>query len=353
MGLKGYGDNEHGPAFVEDVLRIKVVGRTGLHLSIVDLPGLISTASEEQTEQDVETVQRMVDSYIEKPRTIILAIVQASNDIANQSIIRKSKKYDKGGSRTVGVITKPDLIIRGTEGRIALLAKNEDTTKLELGFYMLKNPNFMEMQQGVTSEQRSANELRFFGSSPWKEQRLDPNRVGIDKLREYLQRLLDRHIEHELPKVRKEIQTMMKTTQRQLAALPMERPTTAHLRIYLSDLALQFYSMCSAAINGDYDAKYASFFATEEGTIGETRLRAVVHKANMTFAHYMRENGKAMRQVDGKAGSSAGEESEDDDANTDEDESGDSTSDSDSGVKDVTEREMRGWVKQVCLRAHL
>ncbi|KAK0246875.1 hypothetical protein LTR29_018030 [Friedmanniomyces endolithicus] len=195
MGLRGYGDNLTGPAFVEDVLRIKVVGRTGLHLSIVDLPGLISTASEEQTEEDVQTVQRMVDSYIQKPRTIILAIVQASNDIANQSIIRKSKQYDRAGQRTVGVITKPDLINRGTESRVALLAKNQDTTKLQLGFYMLKNPTPTEMEQAIVSSQRSANEYQFFHSSPWREQNLDAGRVGIDKLRGALQALLDQHVE--------------------------------------------------------------------------------------------------------------------------------------------------------------
>ena len=102
MGIRGYGKNLEGPAFVEDVLRIKVTGNVGLHLSIVDLPGLIAVASEVQTEEDVATVTRMVDSYIEKPRTIILAVVQASNDIANQSIIKKSKQFDKAGQRTVG-----------------------------------------------------------------------------------------------------------------------------------------------------------------------------------------------------------------------------------------------------------
>ena len=106
MGLRGYGTNTTGPSFVEDVLRIKFSGPTGLHLSIVDLPGLISTASEEQTESDVQTVHRMVDSYVQNPRTIILAVVQANNDIANQSIIRKSKQHDPAGTRTLGVISK-------------------------------------------------------------------------------------------------------------------------------------------------------------------------------------------------------------------------------------------------------
>ncbi|KAK0301961.1 hypothetical protein LTR82_018050 [Friedmanniomyces endolithicus] len=248
MGLRGYGDNLTGPAFVEDVLRIKVVGRTGLHLSIVDLPGLISTASEEQTEEDVQTVQRMVDSYIQKPRTIILAIVQASNDNANQSIIRKSKQYDRAGQRTVGVITKPDLINRGTESRVALLAKNQDTTKLQLGFYMLKNPTPTEMGHAIVASQRSANEYQFFHSSPWREQNLDAGRVGIDTLRGALQALLDQHVEKELPNVREEIRAMIRSTEQDLLGLPKERPTLAHLRMFLSELAMQYHSLTSAAL---------------------------------------------------------------------------------------------------------
>ena len=78
---------EDGPVFAEDVLRIEVVGRTGLHLTVVDLPGLIAVANEEQTEEDVQLVSRLVDTYLESSRTIILAIVQANNDIANQGII--------------------------------------------------------------------------------------------------------------------------------------------------------------------------------------------------------------------------------------------------------------------------
>lgn len=290
MGLRGYGGNKDGPVFVGDVLRIKVVGRTGLHLSIVDLPGLISTASEEQTQADVDIVHRMVDAYIEKPRTIILAIVQASNDIANQSIIRKSKDFDKAGQRTVGVITKPDLINKGTEGRIALLAKNQDTTKLQLGFFILKNPTPSEMKAQITPKQRSANELQFF--SAWKEHGLDPGRVGIDKLRDSLQHLLDQHIERELPKVRAEITSMIKSTEQDLINLPKERHTVADLRVYLSGLAMQYHGLVEAALDGNYNTAHASFFTAQGQAISQARLRAVVHKANTEFSTHMRQRGR-------------------------------------------------------------
>ncbi|KAI7722677.1 hypothetical protein KC353_g291 [Hortaea werneckii] len=115
MGLKGYGAVQSGPAFGQDVLRINVRGSTGLNPTIVDLPGIIQVPNDEQDDNDVDTVHALVDSYIANPRTIILAVVKAGNDISNQPIIKKSKKFDQDGERTIGVITKPDLMNDGTQ----------------------------------------------------------------------------------------------------------------------------------------------------------------------------------------------------------------------------------------------
>ena len=95
------------------------------------------------------------------PRTIILAVVQANNDIANQDIIQKSRRYDQAGERTVGIITKPDLN-EVMQKRIALLAKNEDTTKLKLWVFLIPTPS--ELESGITSEQRRKAENRYFQS---------------------------------------------------------------------------------------------------------------------------------------------------------------------------------------------
>ncbi|KAH0225124.1 hypothetical protein KCV06_g10184, partial [Aureobasidium melanogenum] len=156
------------------------------------------------------------DQYLKNPRTIILAVVQASNDIANQSIIRKSRKFDVDGERTVGIITKPDLINEGSEKRIALLAKNQDTTKLKLGYFLLKNPSPSELESQVDALSRESREHSFFQTSPWREQNLDKDRTGISALRQFLQNLLDRHIEHELPRVREEIETLAVSVEQKL-----------------------------------------------------------------------------------------------------------------------------------------
>ncbi|MCJ1391566.1 hypothetical protein MMC18_004430 [Xylographa bjoerkii] len=330
MGVRGYGNITEGPAFSQDVLRIQVDGPTGLHLTVVDLPGLISVANEEQTEEDVKMVQNLVDSYVANPRTIILAVVQASNDIANQGIIQKSRRFDKPGRRTVGIITKPDLINVGTEKRIALLAKNQDTTKLKLGYFLVKNPTPSELENGITPDQRQKNEMMYFQSTPWKEQTLSPDRVGIVQLRTFLQNLLDQHIERELPKVREELRKLMTRTEQEITILGHERPTIGHLRMYLSGLAMRFHGLTTSALNGTYHEVDSTFFGANDADSHSKRLRAVVHRHNSAFSDYMRDNGQRRKLVTSHA---------------------DSDSVSDMSSEDspmlVTEAEMKEWVREI------
>lgn len=346
MKIRGYSDNNDAYAFAPDALRIEVTGPIGLHLSVVDLPGLISVANEEQTEEDVQAVHSMVTSYLQSSRTIILAVLQAGNDMANQPIIRLARTHDTLGQRTVGIITKPDLINEGAETKLARVAKNEDNIKLKLGFFLVKNPSPSELKKGLTMIERSRLELRFFSSSPWAEQNLDMNRVGAEKLRVFLQDLLDTHIERELPKVRDEIKNSLATREAELRAMGDARPTVDLIRSFLTSLSMRFYELLQAALEGHYHTIDAEFFSETE----DSRLRANVQKLNTSFSNYMR-NSRQKRKI--KAGT------ESDKSNGAENHE----PASEKGQLLVTNEEMMQWVKQVrrslncleilCLTSHL
>ncbi|KAK6850464.1 Interferon-induced GTP-binding protein Mx1 [Apiospora arundinis] len=146
MQIRGYGNDTSGNAFANDVLRIEVTGETGLNLTIVDLPGLISVANEEQTEYDIQVVRAMVESYVGSSRAIVLAMIQATNDIANQVIVQLARQHDPEGRRTVGIITKPDLINEGGEANLAILATNQANIKLNLGFVLLRTQHQLRLR---------------------------------------------------------------------------------------------------------------------------------------------------------------------------------------------------------------
>ncbi|THC87246.1 hypothetical protein EYZ11_013308 [Aspergillus tanneri] len=319
MGVKD------SPAFAADVLRLEVAGDTGLHLTLVDLPGLISVS---ENEEDVQLVGDLVNSYLENSRTIILAVVPASSDVDTQSIIQRARRFDKDGLRTVGIITKPDLINDGTESRVAKLANNADRTKLKLGFFLLKNPKPSELQKGMTMAERRKAEQQFFANEPWKKLGLDPSRIGIDNLRAFMQDLLDRHIERELPKVRKDVAQLLNKINKELMDLGAERTSPAQIRMYLTRISTDFQNLVRAGVEGVYGSRDAFFHEiTNENEFH--RLRAVIHIENGKFSNYMREHGQKRRVV-------SAEDQED--------------VEPESGQILVTEEEMSMWIKKIYYR---
>ncbi|KAL2856524.1 P-loop containing nucleoside triphosphate hydrolase protein [Aspergillus pseudoustus] len=294
MGIRGHATElVDAPAFAADVLRLELVGNTGLHLTIVDLPGLISVS---ENEEDVQLVQALVDSYLENARSIILAVVPASSDVDTQGILQRARHFDKGGHRTVGIITKPDLINVGTESRVARLANNLDSTKLKLGFFLVKNPSPADLMRGVTLPDRRKAELEFFSSGAWKEQNLDRSRVGIDNLRSFLQDLLDSHIESELPKVREDVRRLLNQTNDELFDLGMERSSPNQIRVYLTRVSNDFHNLVKAAVEGAYAGHDALFFRINNDDI-HVRLRAAIHMENNDFAAYMRQHSEKRKVV--------------------------------------------------------
>ncbi|GES64914.1 dynamin family protein [Aspergillus terreus] len=350
MGIRSHGtQSEDAPAFSKDVLRLEIVGNTRLHLTIVDLPGLISVS---ENEQDVQLVHDLVDTYLESSRTIILAVVPASSDVDTQGIIQLARRFDRDGGRTVGIITKPDLINQGTESRVARLAKNMDRTKLKLGFFLLKNPSPAELEQGIGLAEHHKAEMDFFSSGQWKRETLDRSRIGVEKLRSFLQDLLDSHIEGELPKVREDIRSLLRAVDDELADIGTERSSPDQIRLYLMRISNDFHTLVRAGLEGAYSDTFFQAHDDEEDLT--LRLRAAVHKANQNFANYMRQYGRKHRIVadlcDGPTAAvedqseSDEEQSESGPAAEVEDQSEDHCQD---GQVLVTEGEMSAWVQKV------
>lgn len=91
------GINEIGNAFSKDILSIDIAGPDRPHLTLVDIPGLIQSSTKGVSKADVQMVADITNHYIEQPRTICLAIISATNDAANQSILDRVRKFDPEG----------------------------------------------------------------------------------------------------------------------------------------------------------------------------------------------------------------------------------------------------------------
>jgi vacuolar protein sorting-associated protein 1 len=81
----------------------------------VDLPGLTKVPVGDQPRDIEKQIKEMVLKQISKPNAIILAVTAANVDLANSDGLKLAREVDPEGQRTIGVLTKIDLMDQGTD----------------------------------------------------------------------------------------------------------------------------------------------------------------------------------------------------------------------------------------------
>ncbi|KAF7879541.1 hypothetical protein EAF04_000736 [Stromatinia cepivora] len=279
-------------AFSLDVLTIEVEGPSQPQLTLVDIPGLIQPSTKGVSDRDIELVAEITTKYISQPRSICLAVVSATNDAANQPILREVRRVDSKGDRTLGIITKPDRLPAwsGLESKFLELARNQDAF-FKLGWHVLKNRSFEEGNSSLM--ERNASETTYFRTSNFKS--LPKENVGINTLKSRLSLLLFEHVKEELPQLRQDLESALLNARLRLELLGNRRSAATECKAYLIQLSMVFHETCKAAVKGHYEDDYfhkdtdQPFSIDCPATIA--RLRAVVQYMNTEFCNNFRNNG--------------------------------------------------------------
>ncbi|KAJ3110651.1 hypothetical protein HDU96_006391 [Phlyctochytrium bullatum] len=207
------------------ILTIKLFHRTYPRLTLVDLPGYVHVKLDGQADTIVEDIRKLADRYIKEKRSIVLAVVPATSDIANNIVLTKVKKYDPEGLRTMCIITKPDRLERGHIPKI-VRAMSGHYIKLDHGYHLICNRTAEEFSEGTNHKKKKSGtdyetqkekERRLFDSAIWNE--VDRADKGIDSLVTKLVSLLRSHVKDELPVVLEELRNKRYLAQSQLLQL--------------------------------------------------------------------------------------------------------------------------------------
>ena len=277
------GLSDSATTFSKDILRVEIRGPTQPQLTLVDLPGLIHTATKSQTAQDVEMVKQLVTEYMAYQRSVILAVVSAKNDIGNQVVLERARELDPGGLRTLGIITKPDTLPRDSASERAFLslARNEDV-KFQLGWHVVKNVDSATKKS--EAKDRDEQERLFFRETNF--QTLPSHSTGIAALRTRLSKVLFNQIRAELPRLLKDIEGKISSYESELHRMGDGRATPSEQRAFLIELSQSFQTICRDGIRGDYDH---AFFQDDKDY--EKRLCAVLMNMHFAFAEELRIDG--------------------------------------------------------------
>ncbi|KAG9233414.1 dynamin GTPase [Amylocarpus encephaloides] len=261
MGLSEKLDGVDPPTFSDDVLSLEVRGPDQEHLSIIDVPGIFKKTTPGVTNKDdIQMVRSMVYGYMENSRSVMLTVIPANVDIATQEILEMAEEVDPNGQRTLGVLTKPDLVDKGAENAIIDLIDGRKHP-LTHGWHLVRNPGQQHLTNLETS--RQALERNFFMcEQPWNS--LDKDKVGIPALQVRLREILAEHIRREFPK-----------------NLGLKRDTPADQFKYLIEIATRFQENVVLALtaryggNDTFDQESGLRFATAVVLRNDTFLEAV------------------------------------------------------------------------------
>ncbi|KAK4112757.1 hypothetical protein N656DRAFT_836798 [Canariomyces notabilis] len=285
------GITVHGRAFAKDILRIEISGPDRPHLTI----------TRHQSSADVKLVQDVVQSYMIESRCIILAVVSAKNDFANQIVLKLAREADESGVRTLGIITKPDTLTRdsGSEAMYVALARNQEIA-FRHGWHVVKN---MDSEKGSwTLSERDAQEAEFFSSGVWTS--LPQSSLGVGKLRSRLSKLLLGHIASSLPSLMREISDRFKICKKQLDEFGDPRASLDEQRLYLMQVSQSFHTLVKSSVTGNY---IHSFFQDAKTELGyRQRIRAIVQNLNEDFETEISTQGHFREIVNGPLAGLAG-----------------------------------------------
>lgn len=278
-----------------DILVVEKSGPDMPLLTLVDLPGLVRVANRDQSEADISTIEALSDRYMKSPRTVILAVIGGNNDYVQAPILKKARHFDPSGSRTIGVLTKPDMTERiGLEEKFIGLVTNKDPENhFKLGWYVLLNPGPGEEWQ--TPEDRARREAEFFTRGKWAS--LPPHMWGISALRQKLSTQLQRHIGKHVKTLRRQIQEALDGCESQLKAMGAGKDTIEEMRFEMGELFTASNNLVTPAVNGNYKNPFGEkFFARQSNPNGtpSQKLRARVREESERFARRFRQHGRKL-----------------------------------------------------------
>ncbi|KAJ9556079.1 hypothetical protein OSB04_010693 [Centaurea solstitialis] len=165
-----------------------------VNLTLIDLPGLTKVAVEGQSENIVQDIENMVRSYIEKPNCIILAVSPANQDLATSDAIKIAREVDPQGERTFGVLTKIDLMDKGTDAVDMLEGKSY---KLKFPWIGVVNRSQADINKSVDMIAARRREREYFANTP--EYRHLASKMGSEHLGKVLSKHLETVIKSRIP----------------------------------------------------------------------------------------------------------------------------------------------------------
>ncbi|KAJ3113723.1 vacuolar protein sorting-associated protein 1 [Phlyctochytrium bullatum] len=181
---------------------------------MVDLPGLTKVPVGDQPKDIEKQIREMIMKYILKNNAIVLAVTAANTDLANSDGLKLAREVDPDGVRTMGVLTKIDLMDQGTDV-VDILAGR--IIPLRLGYVPVVNRGQRDIDNKKKITDALEAEKNFFENHP--SYRAKAQYCGTPYLARRLSMILMHHIRNTLPEIKAKISANLAKYQQELQQL--------------------------------------------------------------------------------------------------------------------------------------
>jgi len=208
-------------------INLKVYSPFVLNLTLVDLPGVTKVPVGDQPINIEEQIRDMCMEFIGNPNSIVLAVTSANTDLANSDALKMAREVDPEGQRTIGVLTKLDLMDDGTDAMDMLQGR---VIPLKRGFVGVVNRSQADINANLSIRESLAKEQNFFKNHA--AYRGMASRMGTAYLSKTLNTILMHHIRDCLPEIKSKISSMVGDLDHELGEMgspteAMSKTTTA------------------------------------------------------------------------------------------------------------------------------
>uniref|UniRef100_A0A7N8WML5 Interferon-induced GTP-binding protein Mx n=1 Tax=Mastacembelus armatus TaxID=205130 RepID=A0A7N8WML5_9TELE len=200
-------------------INLRVYSPNVLNLTLIDLPGMTKVAVGDQPPDIEHQIRDMLLQFITKESCLILAVTPANTDLANSDALKIAKEVDPQGLRTIGVITKLDLMDEGTTAQDILENK---LLPLRRGYIGVVNRSQKDIDGKKDIRAALAAERKFFLSHP--AYRHIAERMGTPHLQKTLNQQLTNHIRDTLPSLRSKLQSQLLSLEKEVEEYKNFRP---------------------------------------------------------------------------------------------------------------------------------
>ncbi|XP_060754445.1 interferon-induced GTP-binding protein Mx1-like [Neoarius graeffei] len=213
-----------GVGISDDLISLEVTSVDVPDLTLIDLPGIARVAVKGQPDNIGEQIKRLITKFITKQETINLVVVPCNVDIATTEALKMAQEVDPNGERTLGILTKPDLVDKGTEEVVVSIIRNE-IIYLNKGYTIVRCRGQKEIMDRVSLHEAIEKEKDFFKDHPHFSTLYEEGKATIPYLAEKLTLELVHHIKQSLPRLEEQIEIKLAETQAELDRYGSGPPT--------------------------------------------------------------------------------------------------------------------------------